>query len=108
MKKRSLGVRNAPYVLENYRVKFGVKCDAGWVDWEKLGKPHNWSLMGVNIGSVSVQKTTKHIIVNSGQLVGFDPEFLKVQVGQIIQAVKSILENNGVLLGYEIPLRSLM
>jgi hypothetical protein len=80
--------------LEDYGVKFvvleGEKCR---IDWRKLGCPRNWVKLGVRIGGVRVVRTSRHVIVHPGRLMGFSTTELKVEAGRIIESVRLVLEN---------------
>lgn len=83
-------------VMEDYPVKYRLLKDHGLIEWEKLGQPRNWEKLGVKVGSVTVEKTSRSIIIHTGQLSGFDPDYLLFQAGQIIADVKAFLESHGV------------
>ena len=90
-------------VLEDHGVKFGIveheKCR---IDWVKLGSPRNWLQLGVRVGGVKVEKTSRHVIVHPGRLKGFDVDELEVDAGRIVERVKMVLENRfGMVLGDE-------
>jgi hypothetical protein len=86
----------SPVVIENYAVKFRLIRDVSVFDWVKLGEPRNWVKLGIKLGRVRVEKTTKNIIIHSGRLIGFNPDYLLVEAGQIIGLVKNFLEGRGV------------
>ena len=80
--------------LEDYAFKFSiVEPEKARMDWKKLGSPRNWQQLGVNIGSVKVERTNKHVIIHPGKLKGFDHAELEVESGRIIERTKMILEN---------------
>jgi len=88
-----------PCVLEDFAVKFRVVCDESSLDWAKLGEPRNWVKLGLKLGGgVSVVKTSKHVIVHPGRLVGFSPEELVLEAGRVVEAVRVWLEDHGVVL----------
>jgi len=81
-------------VLEDHAVKFGVvEGERVRLDWVKLGSPRNWEKLGVKIGSVRVERTTRSIIIHPGRLKGFDVDELMVDAGRIVERVKLVLEN---------------
>lgn len=86
-------------ILEDYPMKFRLIKDYGMLDWEKLGDPRNWVKMGVRIGDVTVVKTSKSIIIHTGQLSGSHDAVL-MEAGAIRSSVQSILETNGVVMEY--------
>jgi len=85
-----------PCVMEDYAVKHRLLKDHGLIEWEKLGQPRNWKKVGILVGHCRVEKTSRSIIIHTGQLSGFDPDYLLVQAGQIIADVKAFLESHGV------------
>jgi hypothetical protein len=85
-----------PCTLEDYAMKFRVIADRSSIKWGKLGDPKNWVKLGVKIGSVTVVKTTQHVIIHAGQLSGFYYEDLFMQAGAIIQMVRAKLLDLGV------------
>jgi predicted transcriptional regulator len=100
---RSERVCVEPVVLEDHAVKFGVvECERVRLDWVKLGQPRNWEKLGVRIGSVRVERTSRSIIIHPGRLKGFDVDELEVDAGRIVERVKVVLENRfGMVLGDE-------
>jgi hypothetical protein len=96
-----------PVVLEDHAVKFVIaEHERARVDWVKLGSPRNWRQLGVRIGRVKVEKTSRHIIIHPGKLKGFDIDELEVEAGRVVERVKLHLENRfGMVLSDEgIPL----
>lgn len=93
-------------VLEDHAVKCEVvEHEKVRIDWIKLGAPRNWVKLGVKIGAVRVEKTSRNVIIHSGRLKGFDVDELLVQTGSIVQRVKDVLENRFcMVLGEPIPL----
>lgn len=85
-----------PCVMEDYPVKHRLLKDHGLIGWEKLGQPRNWKKVGIRVGHCRVEKTSRSIIIHTGQLSGFDPDYLLLQAGQIIANVKAFLESHGV------------
>lgn len=82
-------------VLEDFRVKFPIRSpEKSRIDWRKLGKPRNWEQLGIKIGRVTVEKTSKHIIVHTGSLHGFDVDDLEMDAGRIAERVRVVLEQN--------------
>jgi len=85
-----------PCVLEDYAVKFRVLSDRSCLDWEKIGEPRNWVKLGLRFGdSVWVEKTSRHVIVHSGRVFGFDPFGLLVEAGRIVEYVWAWLRDHG-------------
>ncbi|MEM3578466.1 MAG: hypothetical protein QXX51_08515 [Candidatus Bathyarchaeia archaeon] len=104
---RSEGCGLEPVVLEDYAVKFVVvEPERVRIDWEKLGSPRNWLQLGVRIGGVKVERTSRHVIIHPGRLKGFDVDELEVEAGRIVERVKMVLENRfGMVLSDEgVPL----
>jgi len=96
-----------PVVLEDYAVKFVVvEHEKFRIDWRRLGCPRNWLQLGVRIGGVRVEKTSRHVIIHPGRLKGFDVDELEVEVGRVVERVKMVLENRfGMVLSDEgVPL----
>jgi len=86
-----------PCVMEDYAFKYALVSDVSRIEWEKLGEPRNWEKFGIHVGEVRVEKTSKSIIIHTGQLSGFDPDDLLFQAGQINALVKAILQDRGVV-----------
>jgi hypothetical protein len=57
----------------------------------KLGEPRNWEKLGIHVGNVRVEKTSKSVIIHSGQLSGFNEYYLMMEAGQIQAIVKAVL-----------------
>ena len=96
-----------PVVLEDHAVKFVVlEHEKVRVIWRKLGCPRNWLQLGVRIGGVKVEKTSRHVIIHPGRLKGFDVDELEVEAGRIVERVKMVLESRfGMVLSDEgVPL----
>jgi len=94
--------------IEDYGVKFlVVESEKVRIDWRKLGCPRNWEKLSVKIGGVRVVRTSRHVIIHPGKLLGFDMMELKVEAGRIIERVKSVLETRFgmVLSDHGVPLR---
>jgi len=72
-----------------------------------LGKPQNWEKFGIKVGKVRVEKTTKHIIVHTGQIAGVHPNHALIEAGSIIGTVLGVLRTLGVFVesGAGVPLR---
>lgn len=85
-----------PCTMEDYAMKFSLLEDRSSLEWKKLGDPKNWRKMGIKLGSVSVVKTSRSIIIHSGQLTGFYYEDLFIEAGAIIQLVRAKLLDLGV------------
>ncbi len=80
--------------LEDFAVKFVVlEGERVRIDWRKLGSPRNWVKLGVRIGDVRVVRTSRHVIIHPGRLMGFSTTELKVEAGRIIERTKMVLEN---------------
>ena len=104
---RSEGGLGEVVVLEDCAVKFVVlEGERGVLDWVKLGEPRNWVKLGVRVGCVRVEKTSRHIIIHPGRLKGFDVDLLEVEAGRIVERVHSVLESRfGMVLSEEgVPL----
>ena len=103
---RSEGGRLERVVLEDHAVKFlVVEGERRRLDWVKLGRPANWEMLGVRIGSVRVVRTSRSVIVYPGRLRGFDVDELLVMAGRTVEWVRSILEGRfGMVLGEMVPL----
>jgi hypothetical protein len=86
-----------PCVMEDYPFKYALVRDLSRIEWEKLGEPRNWEKFWIHVGEVRVEKTSRSIIVHTGQLSGFDPDDLLFQAGQINALVKAILQDRGVV-----------
>jgi hypothetical protein len=86
-----------PMVFEDFPLKFEIlRHETKDIAWEKLGDPLNWEKLGVKLGGVRVEKNLgkkPHIIIHSGQVFGCDVDGLRVDVGRIIENVRSILCN---------------
>jgi hypothetical protein len=96
-----------PCMMEDYPAKFELVCDRSRIEWEKLGEPRNWKKLGVLVGNVRVEKTSRSIIIHTGQLSGFNPHHLLFEAGQIVSIVRAVLQDRGVELGsYSVPLHS--
>jgi hypothetical protein len=79
--------------LEDYAMKFAIiRGEISPVDWVKLGKPNNWTKLGMYVGSVRVVRTSKSIVIHPGKVVGFNLEDLLFESGRIVQKVKDVLE----------------
>lgn len=66
-------------LLEDYPVKFLLLAkESVPVDWKKLGSPRNWEKLCMRVDGVQVVKTSKHVIIHSGQKNGFDADSLLV------------------------------
>jgi hypothetical protein len=95
------------FVLEDHAVKFEiVEREKVAVDWRKLGQPRNWQKVGIKIGNVRVEKTSRNVIIHPGKLKGFDIDELEVTAGQVVERMRAFLENRfGMVLSEEgIPL----
>jgi hypothetical protein len=86
-----------PCVMEDYPFKYALVRDLSRIEWEKLGEPRNWEKFGIHVGEVRVEKTSRSIIIHTGQLSGFDPDDLLFQAGQVNALVKAILQDRGVV-----------
>jgi len=85
-----------PCVLEDYAVKFRVLSDRSSLDWKKLGQPRNWIKLGLWLcDGVWVERTSKHVIVHSGRVFGFDPLGLLVEAGRVVEFVRTWLRDHG-------------
>jgi hypothetical protein len=95
-----------PCTIEDYAMKFSLLADRSSIDWKKLGEPKNWRKMGIKLGSITVEKTSRSIIIHAGQLTGFYYEDLFIEAGAIIQLVRAKLLDLGVETGETgIPIR---
>jgi hypothetical protein len=83
-----------------------LEGERGVLDWVKLGEPRNWVKLGVRVGCVRVEKTSRHIIIHPGRLKGFDVDLLEIEAGRIVERVKGFLESRfGMVLSDEgVPL----
>lgn len=86
-----------PCVSEDYPIKYPLIRDNSSIVWEKLGDTKNWKKLGVMIGDVRVEKTTKHIIVHTGQIIGVNPDHAKIEAGSLQRAVLDTLKSLGVV-----------
>ena len=50
------GLREPPFVLESYAMKFPLLQDNSRVDWKKLGDPNNWRKYGTIFYGCRVEK----------------------------------------------------
>ena len=83
-------------VLEDYAVKFRVLSDRGCLDWVKVGEPRNWVKLGLRFcDGVWVERTSRHVIVHSGRVLGFSPLGLLVEAGRVIEFVCAWLRDHG-------------
>lgn len=82
-------------VLEDYPVKFDVVSwgRADGLSWEKLGEPRNWVKLGFKLGSISVVRTSRSVIVHPGQLKGDDSYHLIFVATQVCNRVVRWLES---------------
>jgi hypothetical protein len=89
-----------PVIMEDYAKKFRLIKDFSSINWVKLGEPKNWIKMGIKLGRIRVEKTSKNIIVHTGKLQGFNPSYLLIEAGQIIGQVRNFLEKMGLELDF--------
>ena len=98
-----------PCQMEDYPMKFRLVADWSKIDWVKLGEPKNWVKLGIKIGHVRVEKNLGKqptVVIHTGQIVGFHPDYCLLEAGTIIADVKAILQGYGVMLdAVGLPLR---
>jgi hypothetical protein len=94
-------------VLEDFRVKFEVlEWEKIRIVWRKLGSPRNWQRFSTSLGGVFVEKTSKSVIVHTGQLKGWNPYELCAYGGQICERVRTVLETRfGMVLKEGVPIQ---
>jgi hypothetical protein len=91
--------------MEDYPVKFELIRDRSCLDWLKLGQPENWDKLGVHVGNVRVEKTSKSIIIHTGQISASTPDHAMLEAGGIVQIVRAVLLDKGLVLGsFGVPL----
>lgn len=96
--------------VEDYPIKYGVvEWEKVPIDWVKLGDPRNWVKMGFRLNGVRVVKTSKSVIIHSGQISGSNPFELAYDAGRICDRVSGMLEDKfGMVLRRGKPLRKAM